>query len=441
MARTVRDASLQTREARGRLKARGKPYYRAIEEGLHLGYRKPRGRRGSPAVAGKWVVRCYFEKDRTYAVETIAAADDFSDADGVAILNFRQAQDQARERSVQLAREAAGKGPFTVADAMDGYIAWLESEGRSEAALADARYRDKAFIGPKLGDREVSTLTAKDFRHWRDGVMKALPRVRTKPGEKQKHRVVDDDAKEEDREDGQRKRRATVNRTWTTLRAALNKAFENEKVSSDAAWRKVKPYKGTNKARVRYLELKTATHLVNATDADFRQMVQGALLSGGRYGQLAKLVGQDFDRDAGTLRMTTRKGDGSVKVYHVHLTDEGRRFFERACTGKDRTDLIFTKVDGSQWLKSDQARPMLEASERAKINPPVNFHCLRHTYASHSIMNGAPLIVVATNLGHSDTRMVELHYGHLAPSYLASAIRDAAPKFGFKADRKVAHFG
>ena len=83
-------------------------------------------------------------------------------------------------------------------------------------------------------------------------------------------------------------------------------------------------------------------------------------------------------------------------------------------------------------------RPILEASTRAKISPPINFHCLRHTYASHSIMNGAPLIVVATNLGHSDTRMVELHYGHLAPSYLASAIRDAAPRFGFKQERKIA---
>lgn len=441
MARTIRDAALQTRDARGRLKPRGKPYYRAIEEGLHLGYRKPRGRRGSPAVAGKWVVRCYLEKERTYVVETIAAADDFSDADGVAILNFRQAQDRARERSVQRARDAAGKGPFTVAEAMDGYLAWLESEGRSEAAIADARYRDIAFIRPKLGDREVISLTAKDLRHWRDGVMMALPRLRTKAGERQKHRLLAEDIKNEEREDEQRKRRATVNRTWTTLRAALNKAFENEKVSSDAAWRKVKPYKGTNKARVRYLELRDATRLVNATDADFRQMEQGALLSGGRYSQLAKLVVQDFDRDAGTLRMTTRKGDGSVKVYHVHLTDEGRRFFERACAGKRRTDLIFTKADGSQWQKSDQARPMLEASQRAKIDPPVNFHCLRHTYASHAIMNGAPLIVVATNLGHSDTRMVELHYGHLAPSYLASAIRDAAPKFGFKADRKVAQFG
>lgn len=230
-------------------------------------------------------------------METIAAADDFSDADGVAILSFRQAQDQARERSVQLAREAAGKGPFTVTDAIDGYIAWLESEGRSEAALADARYRVKAFIGPKLGDREVSSLTAKDFRHWRDGVMKALPRVRTKPGEKQKHRAVAENAKDEDREEEQRKRRATVNRTWTTLRAALNKAFENEKVASDAPWRKVKPYKGTNKARVRYLELKAATRLVNATDADFRQMVQGALL-------LAAVTGNSPSSSGRTLTAT-----------------------------------------------------------------------------------------------------------------------------------------
>ena len=38
-------------------------------------------------------------------------------------------------------------------------------------------------------------------------------------------------------------------------------------------------------------------------------------------------------------------------------------------------------------------------------------------------MNGVPPIVVAKNLGHSDTRMVEKHYGHLAPSYVADAIR------------------
>ena len=52
-------------------------------------------------------------------------------------------------------------------------------------------------------------------------------------------------------------------------------------------------------------------------------------------------------------------------------------------------------------------------------------------------MNGAPLMVVARNLGHADTRMVERHYGHLAPSYISDAIRAAAPKFGIKPERKV----
>jgi hypothetical protein len=34
MARTVRDSNLESRTARSRLKARGKPYYRRIDEGV-----------------------------------------------------------------------------------------------------------------------------------------------------------------------------------------------------------------------------------------------------------------------------------------------------------------------------------------------------------------------------------------------------------------------
>jgi hypothetical protein len=45
-------------------------------------------------------------------------------------------------------------------------------------------------------------------------------------------------------------------------------------------------------------------------------------------------------------------------------------------------------------------------------------------------MNGTPLFVVAKNLGHRDTKMVELHYGHLAASYVIEAIRAGAPRFG-----------
>src|SRR4030088_189871 len=133
MARTVRDANLQSREARRRLQPAGKPYYRTIEEGLHLGYRKPK------EGAGKWVARHYVGK-QSYQVETLAPADDLSDADGDKILDFKQAQDRARQLMVGRARTAAGKpsGPLTVADVIKPYLEYLE-ENRKTAQ--DATYR------------------------------------------------------------------------------------------------------------------------------------------------------------------------------------------------------------------------------------------------------------------------------------------------------------
>jgi integrase len=434
VARTIQDAKLGSREARSRLAARGKPHYREIEPGLHLGYRKPRGRKGKPAGAGKWVERRYLG-DQSYEVEVIGTADDFSDADGEAVLSFAQAQEMARERMVERAHAAAGKaGPFTVADAMDAYLEFLKTDGRSNDAIRDARYRDRAFIRPKLGELQVAALTAKKLKGWRDDLAKAPPRLRTQAGERQKHRELADD------DDGSRARRASTNRTWTTLRAALNRAFANGDVPSDVAWRKVKPFRNVETARARYLTIAEAKRLVSATEPEFRPLIQAALLTGARYGQLAKLTVSDFNPDVGTLRLRTRKGDGSEKVYHVHLTDEGVRFFRQACgrAGGTGSALIFKRDGGKPWGKSHQARPVEEASERAKIHPRANFHITRHTFASHAVMNGTPLLVVAKSLGHADTRMVERVYGHLAPSYERDAIRAGAPRFGFRPDPKLA---
>ena len=80
---------------------------------------------------------------------------------------------------------------------------------------------------------------------------------------------------------------------------------------------------------------------------------------------------------------------------------------------------------------------MAEACERARIKPAISFHILRHTWASHAVMNSMPLMVVAKNLGHADTRMVEKHYGHLAPSFIADAIRAGAPRYRVKDDKRV----
>jgi integrase len=429
MPRQVRDSNLETRTARNRLKVAHKPYFRLIEPGLHIGYRKLANGPGT------WVVRRYSGQGR-YSTKNLltpdgglVVADDFSEPDGHSILSFAQAQERGKAFRFAVSDQGSGTlrlvGPYMVRDAMNDYLAFLQSEGRSDAAIADTRYRNEAFIKPKLGDLELSSLTADKLRHWRDAVAKSAPRLRTKHGEKQKHREVGKD------DEAHRARRASANRTWTTLRAALNRAFENDKVDSDRAWRKVKPFKGVDKARARYLTLAEAERLMNASDLEFRPILHGALFTGGRWGQLAQLVVSDFDPGAGTMRMRTRKGDGSEKVYYVYLTPEAIQFFKQACAARNgSSDLIFKKADGTPWRKSHQARPIEEAWARAKINPPANFHVTRHTWASHAVMNLVPLLVVARSLGHSDTRMVERHYGHLAPSYVADAIRAGAPRFG-----------
>ena len=416
MARRVRDANLESREARksSKLKARDKPHWRAIERGLHLGYRKPKG-----GGTGKWAVRHYLGK-QSYEVETIAAADDNSDADGVAILNFWQAQELARKGMVKRAHKAAGRGGrFTVADAMAAYLEFLEANRKS---AEDARYRVDAHILPTLGDIEVASLTTEQLRRWLADLAKAPARLRTKKGKTQQHRAAAHD------DESKRRRRSTANRTLTVLKAALNHAWHDGHTPSDAAWRRVKPFEGADAAKVRYLTVTEATRLINASDqVQFRKLVQGALQTGARYGELSRLAVSDFNPDSGTVAIRQSKGG---KPRHVVLTDEGAAFFAQLSAGRAGDELMFRNAAGEPWKKSHQNRPMADACKRAKLTPAIGFHGLRHTYASLAVMNGAPLLVVAKNLGHTDTRMVEKHYGHLAPSYIADAIRAAAPRFG-----------
>ena len=431
MARTVRDQNLETRSARGRLKPSPKPYHRTIDLGLHLGYR--RGKNG-----GRWVVRWYVG-EQDYKTETIANADDIADADGVAILSFAQAQAVAREMRARAARIAAGlrveMGPYTVKQCMAEYLTWME---QNRKGARDARYRAEALIIPKLGAAECEKLRVDELRAWLLGVATAPARVRGKRGSGPQCREVDEKDEENLR------RRASANRTLTILKAVLNMAWREGKITSDDAWRRVTPFEEADAVRVRYLQIDEAQRLINASDTEFRALVRAALATGARYSELANLRVADFNPDAvnrdhgievllagpgrcvGTVHVRASK---SGKGRHIVLTEEGIRQFHGLCTGRTGIEWILLKGDASKWLKSHQTRPMREACVRGGITPLASFHTLRHTYASLSIMAGAPLLVVATNLGHSDTRMVEKHYGHLAADYVAREIRKAAPRF------------
>jgi integrase len=423
MARTVRDAKLDSRAARLRLRIRPEPYWRALEKGLALGYRRR-------ANGGTWLVRRWAATGG-YVEHKIANTDDLQDADGVAVRDFGQAQHTAREWwRIELRPEEGHdtrSGPLTVADAIADYLRVLERRGGK--SVYHARRAAETHILPALGQVQVAKLPTKRIRDWHHGLAEKAPLARSKPGSKPNHRKADKSA------DGIRKRRATANRVMTVLKAALNHAWKGGDVASDDAWRRVKPFKAVEIALVRYLSEAECVRLVNACEPAFRNLVRGALLTGCRYSELANMQVADFNGNAGIVTVRQSKAG---KPRHVVLAEEGQRMLTALTTGKLGTDPIFTRADGGLWGKSHQLRPMLEACKRAKISPAVSFRVLRHTHGSTLAMRGVPMGVIAEQLGHADTRMTEKHYAHLAPSYVADTIRAHFPTLGIAGESNVA---
>jgi integrase len=422
MARLVRDAKLETRTARARLPIGPKPYFRRLEIGFHLGYRRLSN-------GGTWIAR-RFAEDGRYREFRLGLADDTQDAEGVSVLDYGQAQKAAREWwRAELRREEGNDmrtGPYTVADAVADYLKALERRGGK--SVYHARRAAEVHVLPALGSQQVAKLTAKRIEDWHHGLAEKPPLARSKPGKKPNHRKADNSP------DGIRRRRATANRVMTVLKAALNHAWKAGQVPSDEAWRRVRPFKAVQTARVRYLSGAECTRLVNACDPAFRNLVRAALLTGCRYSELAALRAADFNADAGVVTISHSKAG---KPRHVVLTDEGRWFFAALTAGKLADDPIFTRADGGVWGKSHQLRPTSDACRRAKIKPAVSFHVLRHTHGSMLAMRGAPMAVIAEQLGHADIRMTEKHYAHLAPSYVADTIRTHFPTLGIKADTNI----
>jgi hypothetical protein len=288
MARTVRDENIGSRNARLSLSPRRKPYFRAIAQGLHLGYRRNRSGNGS------WVARRYLGRER-YETEAIAQADDYREANGLDVLTFADAQRAAARWHDERLRAELGVSdpgkPYTVADACADYLAWYREHRKAFAATKSAL---EVHILPELGRVEAARLTAKQIRDWHQKLAASPRRTRAKAGlllaQATEAAFPDEDAA--------RARRATANRVMTILKAALNHAYREGKVPSDDAWRRAKAFQGADAARLRYLADEEARRLLNACPAAFRRLVRAALESGCRYGELESSIYGGLRRDS-----------------------------------------------------------------------------------------------------------------------------------------------
>jgi integrase len=429
MAGAVNHAKLDSKTAREKLKRGRQPHWHPLVvpgKRVHLGYQCWKGDED-----GRWVLRRYIGSHKNpngkivakYRSETLGRADDVRKADGVDVLSFEQAE--ANARAIVGAPTGDRVVNLTVRQAMERYTEYKRTKGQPTDDLLN---RTRVHILPALGDLAVTKLDAKKLRGWLATMAATPAQTRSKNG---KPRYKAEPITKEDK----RRRRASANRVLTMLKAALNHAFDEGHVNNRDAWgRRLEPFEKVEVARVRYFTIDEAERLLNASTEEFRPLLRAGLETGCRYGELTRLEVQDFNPDVGTVSIRDSK---TGEPRHVTLTEQGADFFRVHCAGRAGSELMFRHDDGSAWKKSEQSRPMREACEHARIKPAVGFHTTRHTWASLSVMAGVPLLVVAKNLGHNDTRMVEKHYGHLAKSFITEAIRAGAPVYGVKVSNQV----
>src|SRR5262245_60634165 len=206
MARKLKNAALDSRNARFKINQSKKPLFVSVGQGLSVGYRR------NKKAAGTWVYR---KADGQGGMQTkaIGVADDFVEADGRGVLSYWQALDKVREMG-----KPAGSGlpgSITVQEAFDHYLPTLEAKNARSARTTKGRV--KKHILPKLGDFKVVDLTKTQLDGWKASLVK----------KSDDNEVV-------------RKSKDSANRVLTMLKAFLNHAWNDESnaIPSDQAWRK-----------------------------------------------------------------------------------------------------------------------------------------------------------------------------------------------------------
>ena len=126
------------------------------------------------------------------------------------------------------------------------------------------------------------------------------------------------------------------------------------------------------------------------------------LLTGCRKGEIVRLRRDEVVADQLRLR------DSKTGPRTVFLNAEAQAIIERRMTGG--TDFLFPSPKDGYRPIHDNLPLWYRMRSEARLDD-VRLHDLRHTFASHAVMQGTPLPVIARLLGHSQTTMT-LRYAH-----------------------------
>ncbi|MGR5464536.1 phage integrase [Photobacterium damselae] len=144
--------------------------------------------------------------------------------------------------------------------------------------------------------------------------------------------------------------------------------------------------------------------LLSSLDGDALKIAKLCLSTGARWSEAANLKGSNIANNRVTF-VNTKNGKNRT----VPISDE---LFNEIYTGK--SGLLFKPcyhIFYSTLKRLNLGLPSGQAS-----------HVMRHTFASHFMMNGGNILTLQKVLGHSSV-LQTMTYAHLAPEYLSEAIK------------------
>jgi integrase len=388
MARHIPSSKLKDRTNRLRLPIRKKPTFIVLAPGIALGYRRNQG-------PGTWVVRSSDGHGAQWT-KGFGIADDYEDADGTHVLSFYQAQDAARGKDA-----AVGDRPVTVAEALDDYERDLAARGGDAGNVRRARHHLTSILQSK----PVSLLVTKELRRWRDALI-------GKP--------------------------ASVNRTLSAVKAALNLAAEHDpRIANREVWRTgLKALPDSFAARNAVLPDANVHKLVAAAwaiDPALGLLVETAAICGARVSQLFRLEVVDLQDGNGASRLmmpSSRKGRSRKRIERrpVPITESLAVKLRRAAGERGRGEPLLRKTDGTAWAGHQHAKPFAKAAAKAGL-PGTTIYALRHSSIVRSLLAGVPIRIAA--VGHdTSVTMIERVYSRFIGDHSEAIARRALLDLG-----------
>ena len=135
----------------------------------------------------------------------------------------------------------------------------------------------------------------------------------------------------------------------------------------------------------------------------------------------------DLNKDKGLIkvRMASDTSSKSGKHRFIGINSILHETL-RSLPSRFKKGYVFpSSVTGERWI--DKGKSWRTALEKAEIED-FRFHDLRHTFASHLVMNGVDIRTVSELMGHSSITMT-MKYAHLAPDSRLHAVQTLASAY------------